>query len=61
VAHRPKVRCSPEKNIGVEQVSDQIWLVRFVDYDLGFFDDETCRFERAINPFEAIVLPMCPE
>jgi len=32
-----------------------------MDYDLGFFDDETCRLEPAVNPFEAKVLPMSPE
>jgi len=31
-----------------------------MDFDLGFFDDETCRLESAINPFEARVLPMSP-
>jgi putative transposase len=24
-----------EQNVGVKQVSDRIWLVAFVDYDLG--------------------------
>ena len=32
-----------------------------MDYDLGFFDDETSRLEPATNPFEAKVLPMSPE
>ena len=49
------------QNVGVKQVSDRIWLVSFMDYDLGFFDDETCRLEPAANPFEAKVLPMSPE
>ena len=48
------------QNVGVKEVSDRIWLVSFMDYDLGFFDDETCRLESAINPFEAKVLPMSP-
>jgi putative transposase len=25
------------QNVGVKQVSEQIWLVTFMDYDLGFF------------------------
>jgi putative transposase len=29
-----------------------------MDYDLGFFDHETCRLESAGNPFAAKVLPM---
>jgi putative transposase len=49
------------QNVGVKQVSDRIWLVSFMHYDLGFFDDETCRLEPVANPFEAKVLPMSPE
>jgi hypothetical protein len=45
----------------VKQVSDRIWLVSFMDYDLGYFDDETCRLEPIENPFGAKVLPMCPQ
>lgn len=37
-----------------------MWLVSFMDYDLGFVDDETGRIERAENPFGAKVLPMSP-
>jgi hypothetical protein len=29
--------------------------------DLGFFDLETTRLEPIANPFQAKVLPMCPE
>ena len=31
-----------------------------MDYDLGNFDDETCRLEAIENPFAAKVLPMAP-
>lgn len=48
------------QNVGVRQVADKIWLVSFMDYDLGFFDHETCRLEPVANPFEAKVLPMSP-
>ena len=48
------------QNVGVRQVADQVWLVSFMDYDLGFFDHETCRLESAGNPFAAKVLPMSP-
>lgn len=48
------------QNVGVKQVADQIWLVSFMDYDLGFFDNETARVECAQNPFNAKVLPMSP-
>ena len=43
------------------QVSDRIWLVTFLDYDLGYFDDETCRLEPLANPFGPKVLSMSPE
>ena len=49
------------QNVGVKQVSDQIWLVTFMQYDLGYFDDETCRLEPIENPFGPKVLPMSPE
>ena len=47
--------------VGVRQVSERIWLVTFMDYDLGYFDDETCRLEPIENPFQPKVLPMSPE
>jgi putative transposase len=49
------------QNVGVRQVADRIWLVSFMQYDLGFFDHETCRITSAENPFSAKVLPMSPE
>jgi putative transposase len=49
------------QDVGVKQVSDRIWLVTFMDYDLGYFDDETCRLEPIENPFGPKVLPMSPE
>ena len=49
------------QNVGVKQVGDRVWLVSFMDYDLGYFDDEECRLEPIANPFAAKVLPMSPE
>jgi putative transposase len=49
------------QNVGIKQVDDRIWLVSFMQYDLGFFDDETCRLGSVQNPFGAKVLPMSPE
>jgi len=48
------------QNVGIKQVSDRIWLVSFMDYDLGYFDDETCRLEPLDNSFGPKVLPMSP-
>jgi putative transposase len=49
------------QRVGVRQVSERIWLVTFMEYDLGYFDDETCRLEPIENPFGPKVLPMSPE
>jgi putative transposase len=48
------------QKVGVKEISEKIWLVSFMQYDLGFFDHETCRIESAENPFAAKVLPMSP-
>jgi len=48
------------QKVGVKQVDERIWLVTFMQYDLGFFDDETSRLEPAENPFQTNVLPMSP-
>ena len=37
--------------VGIRQVDDQIWLVSFLNYDLGFFDSKNGRVEPATNPF----------
>jgi putative transposase len=49
------------QNVGIKEVSDKVWLVSFMQYDLGFFDHETGRITSAENPFGAKVLPMCSE
>jgi len=47
---------------GVKQVSDKIWLVSFMQYDLGYFDKERDRVEPGPSPFMPDkVLTMCPE
>jgi putative transposase len=48
------------QNVGIKEVSDRIWLVTFMHYDLGFFDHEQCRLEPIDNPFEPKVVPMSP-
>jgi len=48
------------QKVGIKQVSDKIWLVTFMQYDLGYFDHETCRLEPIENPFSVKVLPMSP-
>ena len=33
------------QNVGITEVSEKIWLVSFVQYDVGFFDHESGRVE----------------
>jgi transposase InsO family protein len=48
--------------VGIREVADRIWLVSFMDYDLGFFDEEENRVEPVgENPFAPKVLPMSSE
>jgi putative transposase len=49
------------QNVGLAQVGDRVWLVSFMQYDLGYFNDETCRLGPIDNPFGPKVLPMSPE
>src|SRR6201982_1793267 len=39
------------QTVGIKQVSEEIWLVTFMDYDLGYFDHEPCRLEPLEHPF----------
>jgi len=49
------------QKVGIREVSEKIWLVSFMHYDLGFFDEEADRVECAENPFGAKVSTMSPE
>ena len=49
------------QNVGVTEVEDKIWLVSFMNYDIGYFDEDSCRVEPLKNPFAEKVLPMCSE
>ena len=44
--------------VGIKEVHDDIWLVSFMNYDLGYFDLETRVLEPLENPFGPKVLPM---
>jgi hypothetical protein len=46
------------QRLGVMQVEDQIWQVSFMDYDLGYFDMDSCRLVPGPNPFGPRVLTM---
>ena len=48
--------------VGVREVADEVWLVSFKQYDLGFFDQVENRVEPVgDNPFAPKLLPMSPE
>ena len=48
--------------VGIREVADQVWLVSFMIYDLGFFDQNENRVEpMGQNPFAPKVLPMSSE
>jgi putative transposase len=49
------------QKVGITQVGERVWLVTFMHYDLGYFNDETCRLEPIENPFGPKVLLMSPE
>ena len=48
--------------VGIREVADEVWLVSFMDFDLGFFDRELNKVEPVgTNPFAPKLLPMLPE
>jgi putative transposase len=44
-------RCFAGHDVGVREVDDKLWLVSFMDYDLGYFDEDNGRVEPIENPF----------
>jgi len=43
------------QNVGIREVDDELWQVSFMNYDLGFFDQKSGRFEPGLNPFASKV------
>lgn len=46
--------------VGIKEEEDNIWLVSFMQYDIGYFDLEAARVEPLDNPFGPKVLSMSP-
>ena len=44
--------------VGIKEVHDKIWLVSFMEYDLGYFDEDTRVLQPLDNPFGAKLLTM---
>jgi putative transposase len=50
------------QNVGIKEIGEKIWLVSFLEYDLGYFDQDEDRVEPGPNPFAPdTLLTMCPE
>lgn len=49
------------QQMGVKETEDGIWLLSFMDYDLGYFDLESKKLDPIEDPFGSGLLPMSPE
>ncbi len=61
--HRKKINLSTVfagQAVGIKEVEEGIWLVSFMDYDLGYIDLEEKTLQPLDNPFGPKVLPMQP-
>ena len=59
--HRKKINISTVlagQRLGIKEVDDGIWLISFLDYDLGYIDLEQKTLQTIDNPFGARLLPM---
>ena len=62
--YRKKINLSESlagQAIGMKEVDDGIWLVSFMDYDLGYIDLEERTLQPRDNPFGPKALPMSLE
>lgn len=39
------------QTLGIEKVEDQLWRVDFMDYELGYFDEDSWKLAPSTNPF----------
>lgn len=59
--HRKKINISTllaGQKVGIKEVDDGIWLVSFMEYDLGYIDLEQKTLQPLDNPFGTRLLPM---
>lgn len=59
--HRKKINISTAlagQKLGIKEVDDAIWLVSFINYDLGYIDLEQKTLQTIDNPFGTRVSPM---
>lgn len=48
------------QQVGITQTDDDTWLVSFMKYDIGYFDENSCRLEPIDNPFNPNLYTMSP-
>ena len=59
--HRKRINISTVlagQRLGIKEVDDGIWLVSFLNYDLGYIDLEQKTLQTIDNPFGTRLLPM---
>lgn len=59
--HRKKINISyvlAGQRVGIKEVDEDIWIVSFMHYDLGYIDLEQKTLQPLDNPFGARLLPM---
>ena len=59
--HRKRINLSyvlAGQRVGVKEVDDGIWIVSFMQYDLGYIDLEQKTLQPLDNPFGPRLLPM---
>jgi transposase InsO family protein len=59
--HRKKINFSTVfagQTVGIKEVDDNVWLVSFMHYDLGYFDLEQKTLQPLDNPFGQRLSPM---
>ena len=59
--HRKKINISQVlagQRLGIKQVDNGIWLISFMNYDLGYIDLEQRTLQTIENPFGPGVSPM---
>jgi putative transposase len=49
------------QQVGITQTDDAVWLVSFMKYDIGYFDETSGRLEPVTNPFNPNLYTMSQE
>ena len=49
---------SPGRTLGIKEVDDGIWLISFMQYDLGYIDLEQRTLQTIDSPFGTRLSPM---